>query len=229
MNILWNSYCQDLKVEIKTKKMKNLFYLFFGLTLSLNATAQYDEDALAVLNAMSAKYKKLNAFSADFSQKLENTEVGINESFKGNITVKGNKYIIKVAGQEIFNDGTDVWSYNEEISEVTVTTYEPEEQEISIGNIYDLYKEGFKYNLVKTNIVGDRLVELDPEDKSKSYFKIKMTIGAKDELKDFTVMDKSGNTYVYSITNFQEKPDLKDEGFLFNPTKYKGIEVIDFR
>lgn len=209
--------------------MKNVIYTFFALMLSLNAMAQYDQDALAVLNSMSAKYKKLNAFSADFSQKLENKEVGINESFKGNITVKGSRYIIKASGLEIYNDGTDVWSYNPDIDEVTVTTYEPEEQEISMGNIYDLYKDGFKYNLVKTATNGDRFVELDPEDKSKSYFKIKMTIDPKDALKEFTVMDKSGNTYIYTITNFLEMPNLQDAAFTFNPDKYKNIEVIDFR
>ena len=56
-----------------------------------------------------------------------------------------------------------------------------------------------------------------------------MTITKNDELKDFTVMEKSGNTYTYTITNFQVKPDLKDAAFTFNPAKYPGIEVIDFR
>ncbi|MFY0599755.1 MAG: outer membrane lipoprotein carrier protein LolA [Cyclobacteriaceae bacterium] len=209
--------------------MKNLTYTLLALFLSINAFAQYDEDALAVLNAMSGKYKKINAYSAEFSQKLENKEVGINESFEGTITVKGGKYILSVSGQEIFNDGKDVWSYNAEVSEVTVTTYDPEEQEINMGNIYDLYKDGFKYNLIKTNNRGDRFIELDPEDKNKSYFKIKMTIDDQDALKQFTVMDKSGNIYVYSIKNFEEKPDLKDNVFTFNPKKHKGVEVIDFR
>ena len=131
------------------KNIKNILTIVFALTLALSASAQYDKDALNALNAMSAKYKKLNAFSADFSQKMTNKTVGIDEEFVGTITVKGAKYILKVSGQQIYNDGTNVWSYNPEISEVTVSPYEPEEQEISMGNIYDLYKEGFKYNLVK--------------------------------------------------------------------------------
>lgn len=209
--------------------MKNLLFTLLGVSFAFAGYSQYDEEALAVLNAMSSKYKNINAYSADFSQKLENKEVGINEWFEGTITVKSDKYILKVSGQEIFNDGVDVWNYNSEVAEVTVTTYEPEEQEINMGNIYDLYKDGFKYILAKTNNKGDRFIELDPEDKTKSYFKIKMTINQKNELKQFTVMDKSGNIYIYSIKTFEEKPDLKDNVFTFNPKKYKGVEVIDFR
>lgn len=212
------------------KIMKNLL-LLLSISISLNAYSQYDEDALTVLNSMSAKYKNISAYSADFVQKMENKDVGINESFEGTITVKGDMYIIKASGQEIYNNGTDIWSYNPDIAEVTVTTYEPEEQEINMGNIYDLYQDGFKYNLVKSNNKGDRFVELDPEDKSKSYFKIKMTINSQDELNEFTVLDKSGNTYIYIIKSFEEKPDLKDAVFSFNPNsdELKEIEVIDFR
>jgi outer membrane lipoprotein carrier protein len=209
--------------------MKNLFAILFAMTITCAAQAQFDKEALTALNAMSARYKKLNAYSADFSQKMTNKTVGINEEFKGNITIKGAKYILKVSGQEIYNDGVNVWSYNPEIAEVTVSPYEPEEQEISMGNIYDLYKEGFKYNLVKTDNAGNRFIELDPTDKSKSYFKIKMTIDKTDALKDFTVMEKSGNIYTYTITNFLVKADLMDAAFTFNPTKYAGVEVIDFR
>jgi outer membrane lipoprotein carrier protein len=209
--------------------MKKILYALIGLTISLSASAQYDSDALTALNAMSAKYKKTNAFTADFEQKLENKDMGLNEKFVGNITVKGDKYLIKSSGQEIYNDGTDLWNYNPEFGEVTVSPYDPEEQEISMGNIYDLYKDGFKYNLVKTNNKGDRFIELDPEDKNKTYFKIKMTISANDELKDFTVLDKSGNTYIYTISNFKPMPNLKDSQFIFDVEANPNVEVIDFR
>ncbi|WP_258103725.1 outer membrane lipoprotein carrier protein LolA [Marinoscillum sp. MHG1-6] len=209
--------------------MRKLLVLLIGGIISLQANAQYDADALAVLDAMSAKYKKINAYQADFSQKMINKEIDIEETFNGTIAVKGEKYVLKVAGQQIYNDGTDIWSYNPEIQEVTVSPYEPEEQEISMGNIYDLYKDGFKYNLVSKNTQGDRFIELNPLDRNKSYHKIKMTINSKDELMDFGVYEKSGNIYTYTIRNFKARPDLSDAYFTFNPSKYPSVEVIDFR
>lgn len=209
--------------------MKKLIYLLPVLFLSLSAEAQYDPDALKVLNAMSSKYKNINAFTANFTQELSNQSAGINEEIGGEITVKGDMYVLKISGQEIYNNGVDVYSFNPEIDEVTVDTYFPEDQEISLGNIWDLYQEGFKYSLMSVNRNGDRLIELDPESKDKSYYKIRMVIDKEDNLQKFTVFERSGNQYVYTIENFQSKPGIKDEYFTFDPSKYPDVEVIDFR
>ena len=194
----------------------------------LVANAQYDKDALAVLDAMSANYKSIEAFKASFSQKLTNESAGIDETLSGQISVKGDKYVLDVAGQRIFYDGTDIYTYNPEISEVTISTYDPEESEISLSNVYDLYKNGFKYVLTSTEANGDRNVDLDPESRDKSYFKIRMVITAKDKLKSFTVFERTGNKYLYTIETFEEAT-LPDSYFAFDASKYPNVEVIDFR
>lgn len=209
--------------------MRPVFFLISFLVLATAASAQYDANALAVLNAMSTKYKKINAYQATFSQNVKNEIAEVNESLNGKIFVKGDKYKLEVAGQEIFNNGEEVWSFNKELGEVTVTVYDPAEQEINLGNIYDLYKEGYKYNLVTTSAAGERFVELDPESRDKSYYKIKMTIDKNDELKNFTVLERSGNIYFYEIKGFEPKPNLTDATFNFDMAKHPNVELIDFR
>ena len=208
--------------------MKKLIIATLALTVFFAANAQYDAQALAVLDAMSAKYKKVEAFKASFGQELTNESAGLNETISGQIAVKGDMYVLDVAGQRIFNNGTDVYNYNPEIGEVTISTFDPEESEITLSNVYDLYKNGFKYILSATNSNGDRIIELDPESRDKSYFKIKMVIGAKDDLKSFTVFERTGNKYEYSIKSF-EPTTLPDSYFTFNIAKYPNVEVIDFR
>lgn len=207
--------------------MKKL--LFATLTLLIfQATGQYDQSALAVLDAMSSKYRKVESFKASFSQRLTNESAGLDETISGDIAVKGSKFFLEVVGQKIFNDGTDVYTFNEELNEVTISAYDEEESEITLSNVYDLYKKGFKYNLAETKSNGDRVIELDPESRDKSYFKIKMTIDSQDELKSFTVFERTGNKYVYSINSFTHTP-LNDSFFKFDASKYPGVEVIDFR
>ncbi|MEO9871598.1 LolA family protein [Ekhidna sp.] len=208
--------------------MKKLIIASLSLFLLINVNAQYDPSALAVLDAMSSKYKNVEAFKASFSQQLTNESAGLDETISGNIAVKGDMYVLDVAGQRIFNDGTDMYNYNPEIREVTISSYDPEDSEITIGNIYEIYKNGFKYALSETNASGDRLIELDPESRDKSYFKIRMTINAQDELKSFTVFERTGNKYVYSINAFTPS-DLNDSYFTFDVAKYPNVEVIDFR
>lgn len=208
--------------------MKKLIIASLSLAILFQVHAQYDPEALAVLDAMSNKYKQIDAFKASFSQKLTNESAGLDETISGDIAVKGDMYVLEVAGQKIFNDGTDIYTYNKEINEVTISPYEPEDSEITLSNIYDIYKSGFKYVLVEKQANGDRVVELDPESRDKSYFKIKMTINSKDELKSFTVFERTGNKYLYSINSFTPT-SLNDSYFNFDVSKYPNVEVIDFR
>lgn len=208
--------------------MKKILIALLTIAISLQINAQYDPEALAVLDAMSANYKKVEAFTAEFSQKLTNESAQLDETISGKIAVKGEKFTLEVAGQKIFNNGEDVYTFNEEINEVTISTNEPDDSEISINNVYDLYKKGFKYGLMATMENGDRVVELDPESRDKSYFKIRMVINSKDELKAFTVFERTGNKYLYSINSFKPTT-FNDSYFTFDASKYPNVEVIDFR
>ncbi len=204
------------------------FFIVTLLTVSTTILAQYDPEALAVLDAMSDKYKKAEAFKATFNQQLTNKEAGLDESFSMEITVKGDKFVLDVSGQKIFNNGTDIYTYSEEIAEVTISSYDPEEQEINLGNVYDLYKDGFKYALISKMANGVRVIELDPESREKTYFKIRMNINSNDEIESFIVFERTGNVYTYSIEGFEEI-SVDDAFFTFDPSKYPNVEVIDFR
>ena len=208
--------------------MQRLTISLLSLVLLLQVSAQYDPQALQVLDAMSSKYRSVEAFKAEFSQRLTNESAGLDETISGQITVKGAMYVLDVAGQRIFNNGTDVFNYNPEIKEVSISPYDPEESEINVANVYDLYKKGFKYVLAETTADGNRIIELDPESRDKSYFKIKMAINAKDELQSFVVFERTGNKYTYSIDAFTPV-DLPDNHFTFDVSKYPNVEVIDFR
>ena len=209
--------------------MKKVILLITIVILSQGALAQYDPDAKIVLDAMSAKYKKVVAFSASFSQKIENQSAGIDESMEGKITVKGSKYKLDILDSEIYNNGKEVWVFTPDLEEVTVSTYDPSEEEITPGNVYDLYKKGFKYALISEMSNGDRVIELDPESREKSYHKIRMIIDAKNAVKSFTVFEKTGNRYLYTVTNFKPLTSLTDSFFNFDTSKYPDVEIVDFR
>lgn len=209
--------------------MKRILLLVTVLMLNLNVFAQYDPEALNILNSMSAKYQAMEAFSAEFTQEMVNESVGLSEKLKGEIIVKGNKYYLKIADQEVFNNGEDLWNYNKDIKEVTVTPYDPSEQEISLNNIFNIYQDGFKYILMGYTEDGARIIDLDPESKDKSYYKIRMIITSQDELQKFTVFERKGNQYVYSIEKFEKLNNVPNSRFTFNTSKNPNVEVIDFR
>ena len=74
---------------------------------------------------------------------MKNLSENISDSFSGTISVKDDKYVLFIEGQKIINDSKTVWTYLEELNEVTISDFDPGEQDISINNVFEVYKEGF--------------------------------------------------------------------------------------
>lgn len=213
--------------------MKNLFFLLFSLLTVQVVFAQYDAQALTTLDAMSNKYKAYTSFEANITITMTNETEGVKEDSKGKITVKGDKYRLVVSEQEIINNGTTQWTYIPSAKEVTVDNYDPNTSEINPSKIYELYKKGFKYLHNGERTEGGVTVEeidLVPEKKDAQFFKIKMIINKKDKsIQSWTMMDKTGNKYKYTISKFTPNVAIADTFFAFDSKKYPGVEVIDLR
>lgn len=204
--------------------------LVFGL---FQLQAQYDPKALEILEAMSKKYKAIEAFEANISQTLTNEVDKINEEFKGKITVKGDKFRLVLPEQELINDGATQWTYLPAAKEVNVDNYDATSDDVNPTKILDMYKKGFKYLHIAEKTEGGVLcdeVDLVPDKKDAQFFKIKMMIGKKDRsIQSWTMYNKSGDRYKYTITKFNPTVKVEDTFFTFDPKKYPGVEVIDLR
>ncbi|MDN4164283.1 outer membrane lipoprotein carrier protein LolA [Cytophagales bacterium LB-30] len=205
----------------------------FLLSMNTLLFAQYDPKALGILDAMSAKYKSIPSFSAKFTYTLQNEMEGVNEDFKGEVAVKGDKYRIKMSGQEIMNDGATSWTYLADINEVTIDNYDPNSGDMTPSKIFTAYKKGYKYLYLQDKTEAGQvyeMVDLVPEDKNQQFFRIRMQIHKKDRtLKSWEIYDKVGNIYRYAISDFNPNQALNDAYFRFDTAKYPGVEVIDLR
>jgi outer membrane lipoprotein-sorting protein len=197
------------------------------------AMAQYDPKALEILDAMSKKYKAIPAFEANISCNLTNEAEKVNEEFKGKITVKGDKFKMVLPEQEVINNGVTTWTYLPEAKEVNIDNYDPNSDDVNPSKIYEIYKKGYKYLFLEEKTEGGLLcevIDLVPEKKDAQYFKIRMNITKKDRnVQSFTLFDKSGNKYKYTISKFTQNPAISDAVFTFDPKKYPDVTVIDLR
>jgi outer membrane lipoprotein carrier protein len=213
--------------------MKKFVFLIFSLLVVQVTFAQYDAQALATLDAMSKKYKAYTSFEANITTTMTNETEGVKEEYKGKITVKGDKYKLVMSEQEIINNGTTQWTYIPAAKEVTVDNYDATSDEINPSKIYEIYKKGFKYLHNGERTEGGVVVEeidLVPEKKDAQFFKIKMLITKKDRsIQSWTMMDKSGNKYKYTISKFTPNVTVADTFFVFDTKKYPGVDVTDLR
>lgn len=213
--------------------MKKISFAFVFALSALIANAQYDPKALEILEAMSKKYKAIESFEANISYTLTNDVEKINEEFKGKISVKGEKFRLSLPEQEVINNGTTVWTYLPEAKEVNIDNFDPSSDDVNPSKIYEIYKKGFKYLYLSDKMDGGVLceeIDLVPDKKDAQYFKIKMMINKKDKsIQSWTMYDKAGNRYKYTITKFNPAIKLDDAFFAFDPKKYPGVEIVDLR
>ncbi len=208
-------------------------FLLTMLLMAPVAWAQKDPQALEILDAMSDKYRNTKGFKAKLVYKLENPQEKLHETFKGEITVMGSMYRLKMGEQEIINNGETIWTYLKEVNEVNVDHYYPEDDPMAPAKIYDVYREGYKYNLVEEDRQKGRIlqiVDLEPENKDEQFFKIRLAIDKEDKtLVNYKVFDKNGNRYLWQVSDFEPDLELSASHFQFNPSEYEGVEVIDLR
>ncbi|MBS1683055.1 MAG: outer membrane lipoprotein carrier protein LolA [Bacteroidetes bacterium] len=213
--------------------MKKLVFAIFGTFLIKSVAAQYDPKALEVLDAMSKKYKSISAFEATLKSTLENESSGVKDDFKGKITVKGEKYKLELPEQHVYNNGTTVWTYLPEQKEVNIDNFDPKSEELNPSKIFEMYKKGFKYlHMGEKNEAGVLCDEIDlvPEKRDAQYFKIKMMISKKDNrVVSWTMFDRGGNRFKYTINKFTPNIKVDDSFFAFDTKKFPGVEVNDLR
>lgn len=213
------------------KKVLIAACVLMGLTMS--AHAQYDPEAKKVLDAMSNRYKKLESFQADIKYSINNETESLQEHYDGTVAVSGDKYRLKMAGQEVINDGTTLWTYLEEVNEVNISDYDPESEEITPSKIYTVYQKGYKYSYISDKVIDGatyQVVDLVPEDKGGQFFKIRLEIEkGSSNLRSWQMFDRNGNVYEYLITDFKSNPDLGAGYFTFDEADYDGVDVVDLR
>lgn len=214
--------------------MKNpLSLLLLAMLPALPVAAQQDPKAGKILDQMSAKYQALKAYNATFTQTLESPGLKGKENINGDITVSGQKFRLKLSGQEVINNGTTMWTYLKNENEVNISDSDPEEQELSPSQIYTMYKKGYKYAYIEQVKDGGEacdIIELSPESRTADLFKVRLTVRQKDRsLKNWKMFKKNGNRYTFTIKKFEPNPPVDANTFAFDKARYKGVKVVDLR
>lgn len=215
--------------------MKTIFLSVFTFLFFYVAQAQTSSQkkAAQLLEAVSAKYKSFTSYKVNFTYTIENTQSKVKEDLSGEITIKGEKFKLILPTQEIINNGATVWTYLKEENEVTISKNEPNADVITPSNIYNQYKKGYTYQFLEEKKEGNmqlEIVELVPEKKNSATTKIKIFINKADHtIKKWTLFERSGTQYHYSITKFIPNPSVIDSFFNFDQSAHKGLEVVDLR
>lgn len=197
-------------------------------------TAQnVDGGANDLMKKVSLQYQKYNTLQFHYTLKTtkDDKTLGVSE---GDFYLKGSKYKTSFAGVQYFCDGTTMWSYDKSANEVSIYEYDPDDDQnlMNPQRILKDWSAHFRAKFIRDefkNNVQYSIVDLTPKT-AQSYYRIRVYI-VKTSLKIAKVMvyEKDNTIYTYSIEQFKNDIPLDDKLFVFDKSKYPGVEVNDMR
>lgn len=198
-------------------------------------TGKSDPAAKKVLDQVSAKFKTYTNVKAGFTLIMQGPDGKVEAKKSGNVEMKGTKYHISLTGQEIYCDGDNTWTLDKSSNEVKIDKVDASAGTVTPQKIFtDFYDKDFLYKLnddTKINGKPVQEIELTPFDKTKPFFKVLVYVDkASSNIVSTKVFEKNGSHIIYSITSFAHNvPTITDNNFVFDKSKFPGVEVVSLR
>jgi len=218
------------------KRIHHILIFSFSILLQVTfaQTTDLEAEADALLKTVTAKYKAYQTARIELDLLIDLPEVEGDQKSKVIAWLKGDKFKVELDDQMFVSDNITIWNYLMEYNEVQINDYEESDAIFSPSIIFNLYNKDYAFRLKEEHKNSEgvlvKIIELTPIKKDQNFFKIELKIDdAKKEIMQAKIFEKSGMRYTYTIKNFTPNIPLDDNFFIFDPSEYKDIEIIDAR
>ena len=167
-----------------------------------------DGGATELMRAVSSKYQDFSAMKFHYTLKVTKDSKTLSSS-QGDFALKGSKYRATYNGQEFYCDGESIWNYQKSTNEVSIYEYDPEDDE-NMMNPQRLLKNWEKQ--FRAKFIRDEFINKS----NKQIVRI-------------ALYEKDNTIYTYYIEQFNSNATFPDNYFVFDKSKYPGVEVNDMR
>jgi outer membrane lipoprotein-sorting protein len=212
--------------------------VLIGMILLAAATlwAQQDKKAKVILDKVSEKTRSFKTISADFSFSMKNKEMDIDEKNEGTIIIKGQKYRVQLpdVGILVYSDSKTIWNYMKNGNQVTISNFDDESSELMDPSaLFTIYERGFDSKFIAEKKVGGRavfVIDMFPDSDEHDVSKITLLIDkATYMIHSAKLFGNDGNLYAIELRKMVTNKDFSDSEFIFDASKFKDVEIIDFR
>ena len=193
-------------------------------TLSINLMAQNNRDAERRVKEAIAELK-YSTYEGRFTLLVYNAENEVTDKQTGNITIKGEKFRMTLAGNEVKYDGKTQWVYVSEYNEVSLT--EPTAEELREVNPLAMIEHYVATDRISSS--EDGTINFYPtQPKESEYFRVELRLNKTNLPTRLTVYQTNGNRVTIYLEEFK-KTSVDNSSFVFDITKYPNVEVNDLR
>jgi outer membrane lipoprotein-sorting protein len=209
--------------------MKKLIQIAFIILFSFSVQAQ-DQKAKALLDQVTTKVKSYNNIVIDFKYSLNNSRENINQDSKGNVTLKGNQYVLNFMGITKIYDGKKNYTIVPEDEEITISSVnENDDNAITPSKMLTFFNKGYKYYM---DIIQDvrgrkiqyiKLIPTNPKDQRKEIL-LGIDVQTK-HIYNLIEMGKKGTKTTLTVNSFKTNQPLSKNQFIFAQSKYPNYYI----
>jgi outer membrane lipoprotein-sorting protein len=195
------------------------------------ANAQTDPAANAVLDRFSARATNAPSVSLKFDLVTEDLVEKKSNTQSGSIIILKDSYKLEIPNTIVWFDGTTTWTYLIAEEEVVIRT--PDKNDNSFQNkpsgIFTMHKDGYKARLIE-ELPDSWTIDLYPEDIKSELVRVRLTIGKnQNDLRKIEYRRKDGIVIYIIVNEYNLNIRPEQNFFVFDRTKYRGVEIIDMR
>lgn len=207
-----------------TSKMKKIVFFAFIISLCYTGHAQ-DKKAKELLDQVTAKVKSYDNIVIDFKYALNNSKENINQESKGNVTMKGNMYVLNLMGVTKIFDGKKIYTINPEDEEVSISKLDDkDEAAVTPSKLLTFYNSGYKYTWdIRQNVKGRQIqyVKLIPTNAKDQRKEILLGIDIQTKnIYNLIEVGKNGSKTTLTVNSFKINQPLSKNQFTFDASKY---------
>ena len=223
------SKSQDSKKCNRQNTGKKLLLLTALFIFTFSVQAQ-DKKAKDLLDQVTAKVKSYNNIAIDFKYSLNNVKENINQDSKGNVTMKGNQYVLNFMGVTKIFDGKKTYTIVPEDEEITISaSNEKDDNAITPSKMLTFFNTGYKYNMdILQNVKGRKiqyikLVPLSAKDQRKEVL-LGIDVQTK-HIYNLIEVGKKGTKTTLTVNSFKTNQPLSKNQFTFAGSKYPNYYI----
>jgi hypothetical protein len=194
------------------------------MLMSFGLQAQ-DKKAKALLDEVTAKIKRYDNIVIDFKYSLNNSKENINQESKGNVTMKGNMYVLNLMGVTKIFDGKKTFTINPEDEEVSISKLnEKDDNAITPSKMLTFFNTGYKFYWdIPQNVKGRKIqyIKLTPISAKDPRKEILLGIDIQTKnIYNLIEVGKNSTKTTLTVNSFKTNQPLSKNQFIFEASKY---------
>lgn len=209
--------------------MKKFFQITALLLFSFSIQAQ-DKKAKDLLDQVTSIVKSYDNIVIDFKYTLNNAKENINQDSKGNVTMKGNQYVLNFMGATKIFDGKKTYTIVPEDEEVTISNVnEKDDSAITPSKMLTFFNSGYKYSMdIVQDIKGRKIqyIKLVPTNVKDGRKEILLGIDVQTKhIYNLIETGKKGTKTTLTVNSFKTNQPLSKNQFTFVASKYSNYYI----